>query len=61
MLIGYKAKRNKEIYGRFISHRKEKSLFNLGQLVVITGFVDAMGVDISNSLKRFLLSDYRWG
>ncbi len=59
MLIGYKAKRNKEIYKRFISHREEKSLFNLGQLFVITGFVDAIGVDISNFLKQFLLSDYR--
>ncbi len=48
MLIGYKAKRNKEIYRRFISHREEKSLFNLGQLVVITSFVDVIGVDISN-------------
>ncbi len=59
MLIGYKTKRNKEIDRKFISHRKEKSLFNLGQLVVITGLVDAIGVDIPNFLKRFLLSDYR--
>ena len=59
MLIGYKAKRNKEIYRKFISHKKEKSLFNLGQLVVIDGLVDFIGVDISNFLKRFLLSDYR--
>ncbi len=59
MLIRYKAKRNKEIYRRFISHRKEKSLFNLGQLVVITGFVDFIEKEIEKFFIRFLLSDYR--
>ncbi len=59
MLIGYKAKRDKEIYRRFISHRKEKSLFNLGQLVVITGFVSFIEKKIETFLRRFLLSDYR--
>ena len=35
IFIGYLGKKNKEIYRKFISKKDEKSLFNLGQLLII--------------------------
>lgn len=41
IFIGYLGKKKKEIYKRFVSKKDEKSLFNLGQsLIIMNSFLD---------------------
>jgi len=59
MIIGYIGMKNKEIYRSFISKKDEKSLFNLGQLLIFIDNWESLLTIWINKKYKYLLSDYR--
>jgi len=59
MIIGYIGMKNKEIYRSFISKGDEKSLFNLGQLLILIDNWESLLIMWLNKKYKYLLSDYR--
>ena len=59
MIVGYVGMKNKEIYRSFISGKDEKSLFNLGQLLIFMNLWEDLLVDWFHCKLNYFFSDYR--
>jgi len=59
MIVGYVGMKNKEIYRSFISRKGEKSLFNLGQLLIFMNLWEDLLVDWFHCKFKYFFSDYR--
>jgi len=59
MIVGYVGMKNKEIYRSFISRKDEKSLFNLGQLLIFMNLWEDLLVDWFHCKFKYFFSDYR--